>query len=177
MSPICPCAQRRSRACPRPRRRSPAENRHHAEGLDRPWSPSSPRRSLRGAHGGAGCPNLPQRTRFRRITGRESLIFRAFSRGRSRRGAPLQQIWTCSRPSPSQEPHPHHTTPVLPRHHGYPDRFGDLSGEKAQWRRGKLWESYRSSRVQPRSPSPLEARGSSARLRRESMVSRLVVPA
>ena len=46
--------------------------------------------------GGAGCPNLLQRPGSRRGAGRESLIFRASSRGRSRRGAPLQQIWTGS---------------------------------------------------------------------------------
>ena len=46
---------------------------------------------------GAGCPNLLQRPRSRRSAGRETLIFRASSRGRSRRGAPLQQIWTNGR--------------------------------------------------------------------------------
>ena len=36
------------------------------------------------------------------------MIFRASSRGRSRPGAPLQQIWTTARPESSQEPHAHH---------------------------------------------------------------------
>ena len=62
----------------------------------------------RGATGGAVCPNLLQRPRSRRSAGRESLIFRASSRGRSRRGAPLQQIWTRSRPGSFQKPHPPH---------------------------------------------------------------------
>ena len=47
-----------------------------------------------GARGGAGCPNLLQRLRSSRNTERESLVFRAFFCGRSRSGAPLQQIWT-----------------------------------------------------------------------------------
>ena len=50
--------------------------------------------SPRGATGGAGCPNLLQRPESRRDAGGESLIFRASSRGRSRPGAPLWQIWT-----------------------------------------------------------------------------------
>ena len=41
------------------------------------------------------------------------MIFRASSRGRSRPGAPLQQIWTCRRSGSSQESHPpHRTRPV-----------------------------------------------------------------
>ena len=67
-----------------------------------------------GAHGGAGCPNLLQRPRSSRDAGRGSLIFRASSRGRSRPGAPLQQIWTNPRPRPSQEPHTHHRDPLNP---------------------------------------------------------------
>ena len=61
-----------------------------------------------GARGGAVCPNLLQRLPSHRIAGGESLIFRASSRGRSRPGAPLQQIRTTARPRPPQEPHPHH---------------------------------------------------------------------
>ena len=57
---------------------------------------------------GVVCPNLPQRPRSSRSAGGESLIFRAFLRGRYRRGAPLWQIWTRSRPGSSQEPHPPH---------------------------------------------------------------------
>ena len=56
------------------------------------------RRPTRGAtlgdRGGAGCPNPLQSPRSRRGARRESLIFRASSRRRSRLGAPLQQIRT-----------------------------------------------------------------------------------
>ena len=65
-----------------------------------------------GARGGAGCPNLPQRPGSRRGVRRETLILRASSRRRSRRGAPLWQIWTRPRPEPPQEPHPHHSAPA-----------------------------------------------------------------
>ena len=58
--------------------------------------------------GGAGCPNLPQRPRSRRSARGESLIFRAFLRGRSRPGGPLWQIWTRPHPGPPQESHQHH---------------------------------------------------------------------
>jgi len=57
---------------------------------------------------GLCCPNLPQRPRSRRDTRRETLIFCAFDRGRSRPRAPLWQIWTRSHTGPPQEPHPHH---------------------------------------------------------------------
>ena len=67
-----------------------------------------PAAALRAVLGGAGCPNLLQRPGSRRSAGSESLIFRASSRGRSRPGAPLQQIWTTARPESSQEPHAHH---------------------------------------------------------------------
>ena len=62
----------------------------------------------RGATGGAVCPNLLQRPGSSRGAREETLIFRASSRGRSRRGAPLQQIWTRSRPGSFQNPHPPH---------------------------------------------------------------------
>ena len=68
-----------------------------------------------GVRGGTGCPNLLQRPGSRRSAGEESLIFRGSYRGRSRRGAPLQQIWTRPRPGPPQEPHPHHPGRVRPR--------------------------------------------------------------
>ena len=58
--------------------------------------------------GGAGCPNLPQRPRSGRGAREESLIFRAFLRGRSRPGGPLWQIWTRPHPGPPQESHQHH---------------------------------------------------------------------
>ena len=67
-----------------------------------------PAASLPGIRGGAGCPNLLQRPGSSRGARRESLVFRASSRGRSRPGAPLQQIRTRPRPEPPQEPHPHH---------------------------------------------------------------------
>ena len=54
------------------------------------------------------CPNLPQRPRPGRGAREESLIFRAFLRGRSRLGVPLWQIWTRPRPGSPQEPHQHH---------------------------------------------------------------------
>ena len=93
-----------------------------------PWSPAGPRLpSSRAAAvsiqitfrkrpetpspracSGAGCPNLPQRPGSSRSAREESLVFRAFLRGRSRRGAPLWQIWTRPRPDSSQEPHPSH---------------------------------------------------------------------
>ena len=73
-----------------------------------PWARPADRGAPPGARGGAVCPNLLQRPPSHRSAGGESLIFRASSRGRSRRGAPLQQIWTTARPGPPQEPHPHH---------------------------------------------------------------------
>ena len=74
-----------------------------------------------GARGGAVCPNLPQRPGSRRSTERESLIFRAFIRGRSRPGAPLWQIWTRPRPGPPQESHAHHHALAHSRHRADPD--------------------------------------------------------
>ena len=71
------------------------------------WSPSGRWRSSSEGPGGAGCPNLLQRPGSRRSAGRESLIFRASSRRRFRREAPLQQIRTRPRPGSPQEPHPH----------------------------------------------------------------------
>ena len=74
-----------------------------------------PAAALSGGAAAASCPNLLQRPRSRRSAGRESLIFRAFLRRRSRPGAPLQQIRTRLRPGPPQEPHP-------PHHAGAPRR-------------------------------------------------------
>ena len=77
--------------------------------VGRPWrSPSDSGPSLPGGRGGAVCPNLLQRPGSSRSAGGESLIFRASSRGRSRPGAPLQQIWTRPRPSLSHESHMSH---------------------------------------------------------------------
>ena len=58
--------------------------------------PNRPPPPARGP-GGAGCPNLLQRPGSRRSVREETLVFRASSRGRSRPGAPLQQIWTRPR--------------------------------------------------------------------------------
>ena len=71
-----------------------------------PWARPADRGAPPGARGGAVCPNLLQRPPSHRSAGGESLIFRASSRGRSRRGAPLQQIWTSSRPGTPREPRP-----------------------------------------------------------------------
>ena len=86
---------------------------------EHPGYPTSPMRPIgagdRGAHSiyrRVGCPNLLQRPRSSRSTGGETLIFRASSRGRSRRGAPLQQIWTRPHPRPSQKPHQPHPAPA-----------------------------------------------------------------
>ena len=67
-----------------------------------------PADALPGRSAPADCPNLPQRPRSSRSAREESLIFRAFLRGRSRRGTPLWQIWTRPRPDSPQEPHPPH---------------------------------------------------------------------
>ena len=83
--------------------RAPGARSHRVRPADR-----GVRRGRRPARGGASCPNLLQRPGSSRGAGGESLIFRASSRGRSRPGAPLQQIWTTARPESSQEPHAHH---------------------------------------------------------------------
>ena len=75
---------------------------------DRPVAP------FPGVRSDAGCPNLPQRPGSSRSAREESLIFRAFLRGRSRPGPPLWQIWTRSRPGSPQESHQHHAAPVHP---------------------------------------------------------------
>ena len=87
-----------------------------------------------GARDGAVCPNLLQRPGSGQNAGRETLIFRASSRRRSRPGAPLQQIRTRPRPGSPQEPHPHHPVPTHPRHHAVPGRSGEFSGEKVPLR-------------------------------------------
>ena len=97
-----------SRFAPGESRASPLARRRFPRG-SRPATRRRGRRALPGgARSGAVCPNLLQRPGSNRSAGGESLIFRASSRGRSRRGAPLQQIWTTARPGPPQEPHPHH---------------------------------------------------------------------
>ena len=72
------------------------------------WSPSKRRPPLGEGPWWRSCPNLLQRPGSSRGAREETLIFRASSHGRSRRGAPLQQIWTRSRPGSSQKPHPPH---------------------------------------------------------------------
>ena len=86
---------------------------------EHPGCPMSPMRPIGAGARGArsiyrrvGCPNLLQRPRSGRSAGGESLIFRAFLRGRSGRGAPLQQIWT--RPAPDRPRSPTRTTPCPP---------------------------------------------------------------
>ena len=81
-----------------------------------PMSPMCPIgagvRGARSIYRRVGCPNLLQRPRSGRSAERESLIFRASSRGRSGRGAPLQQIWT--RPALDRPRSPTRTTPRPP---------------------------------------------------------------
>ena len=72
------------------------------------WSPSKRRPPLGEGPWWRSCPNLLQRPGSSRGAREETLIFRASSRGRSRPGGPLQQIWTRSRPGSSQKPHPPH---------------------------------------------------------------------
>ena len=86
---------------------------------EHPGRPTSPMRPIgTGARGArsiyrrVGCPNLLQGPRSGRSAERESLIFRGSSRGRSGRGAPLQQIWT--RPAPDRPRSPTRTTPRPP---------------------------------------------------------------
>ena len=86
----------------------------------RPGAVAATRAAHPGGRSDAVCPNLLQRPGSSRSAGRETLIFRAFVRGLSRSGAPLQQIWTRPRPGPSQEPHPHHSAPACPRHRADP---------------------------------------------------------
>ena len=85
---------------------------------------------LPGPVAGAVCPNLLQRPGSGWDAREESLIFRASSRGRSRRGAPLQQIRTRPRPGPPQEPHSHHLAPAHPRHRVDPGPRTAASDEK-----------------------------------------------
>ena len=95
------------------------------------WSPSKRRPPLGEGPWWRSCPNLLQRPGSSQSAGRESLIFRASSRGRSRRGAPLQQIWTRSRPGSSQKPHsPHRAKRLAPRRTGTGRRFGSRPGGK-----------------------------------------------
>ena len=113
-----------------------------------------------GARGGAVCPNLLQRPPSHRRAGGESLIFRASSRGRSRREAPLQQIWTTARPGPPQEPHPHHPAKGPAPGTRPPWRARRFPVERAGGRRAFDWKPARSWRpgVRPASLSRLVMR-------------------
>ena len=85
---------------------------------------------LPGARGGAGCPNLLQRLGSSRGPRGESLIFRASSRRRSRRGAPLRRIWTRPAPGMPQEPHLHRPAPAHPPHRADPGPRATAPDEK-----------------------------------------------
>ena len=115
VAPGSHCASR-----PRPRAVG-AGGRDSEPPPEHPGYPTSPMRPIgvgvRGAHSiyrRVGCPNLLQRPGSGRNVGRETLIFRASSRGRSRPGAPLQQIRTrlALEPTPSASRVP----PGPPRH-------------------------------------------------------------
>ena len=117
--------------------------------------PTSDRRPPSEA-GPGRCPNLLQRPGSSRSAGRETLIFRASSRGRFRRGAPLQQIWTDRRPDQSHAPHAPHSVGgsgrvvvgVGPR------PFAAHRGRSAAPPGSRLWRSGRIVRVGP--PNVLE---------------------
>ena len=89
--------------------------------------------------GGAGCPNLLQRPGSRRSVREETLVFRAFSRGRSRPGAPLQQIWTRPRLKtvPGAPPAPLRVSPSAWCH---------------RWRRGTPAQRFRGVHGRPAEP-------------------------
>ena len=82
--------------------------------------------------GGAGCPNLLQRPGSRRSVREEILVFRASSRGRSRPGTPLQQIWTSPhlKTVPGAPPAPLRVSPSAWCH---------------RWRRGTPAQRFRGS--------------------------------
>ena len=109
-------------------RRNPASDRHSRRpgevgGVVRSGAgpAARPATAPPGRSAAADCPNLPQRPRSSRSAREETLIFRAFLRGRSRPGESLWQIWTRPRPESPQEPHQHHadtpriTFPDTPR--------------------------------------------------------------
>ena len=93
--------------------------------------PNRPPPPARGP-GGAGCPNLLQRPGSRRSVREETLVFRASSRGRSRPGAPLQQIWTSPhlKTVPGAPPAPLRVSPSAWCH---------------RWRRGTPAQRFRGS--------------------------------
>ena len=64
------------------------------------------------------------------LDGEEAGRGRRGPRRRSRRGAPLQQIWTRPRPESTQELRPHHPVPAHPHHRADPDPRTVASDEK-----------------------------------------------
>ena len=117
-----------------------------------------------GARGGAGCPNLLQRPGLRRSAGEESLVFRAFIRGRSCRGAPLWQIRT--RPAPDRPRSPTRTTPRPAFPHRRADRrritrvgcaISGWSGRSCTFDRDPLSEDPRNHAETPRRSTPLKS--------------------
>ena len=117
-----------------------------------------PAAALRVALGGAVCPNLLQRPGSSRGAGGGSLIFRASSRGRSGRGAPLQQIWTTARPESPQGSHPHHRAGVPPRRTRMraagPSGAARRAGSGAPPRRSSPRRGRRRSTSAPGAPAP-----------------------
>ena len=103
-------------------------------------------RPLRGARDGAGCPNLPQRPRSRRNAGKETLIFRAFLRGRSRLGAPLWQIWT--RPAQTSPRSPTRPTAPIPTSRSRRDKARCT-------RRRSASEDEKAQQTRVRDPGPI----------------------
>ena len=117
-----------------------------------------------GARGGAGCPNLLQRPGLRRSAGEESLVFRAFIRGRSCRGAPLWQIRT--RPAPDRPRSPTRTTPRPAFPHRRADRrritrvgcaISGWSGRSCTFDRDPLSEDPRNHAETPRRSTPVRS--------------------
>ena len=88
-----------------------------------------------GARGGASCPNLPQRPVSSRNAREETLIFRAFLRGRYRRGAPLWQIWTRTGSGPGSD-----RVRLVPRDPRAPSVSGSASRRPS---RGRTWRPGR----------------------------------
>ena len=104
-------------------------------------NPTRPGVTLRenGTRSAAPLPRGPRRRGLsksaakapsRRSAERESLIFRASSRGRSRRETSLWQIWTRPRPGPPQEPHQHHPASARTHHRTDSDPRAGAPGEK-----------------------------------------------
>ena len=120
---------------------------------EHPGCPMSPMRPIGAGVRGArsiyrrvGCPNLLQRPRSRRSAGRESLIFRAFLRGRSRLGAPLWQIWT--RPAQTSPRSPTRPTAPIPTSRSRRDKARCT-------RRRSASEDEKAQQTRVRDPGPI----------------------